>query len=71
MVVVIAKLEDVMIEPQSPQREELGAVGWVNKTLDFATGDHSLLPVSYQQSTLVSFNHDHNRSLTLTKWLLL
>lgn len=50
-------------------RKEVHMQGWVNKTLDFYKGDHCLFPVSNQHSTLVSFNHEHDHSITVTKCL--
>lgn len=41
-------------ERKSQQKEEFGMVGWVNNS------DQCLFPVSYQQSMLVSSNHDHH-----------
>lgn len=34
--------------------------------LDFKVGDGCSLPVSFQQSMLVSVNQDHGRSLVIT-----
>ena len=35
--------------------------GWSDGSTknDFDEGEHCLIPVSYQQSVLVSFNHEH------------
>ncbi len=46
----------VVIVIQSPQSEEVGVDGWVNKT----SGLCSLLTFCFQQSLFVSFNHDHH-----------
>ena len=53
----------------SPQREVVGLVGQVSKRLNSYIGDHCLFPASCQQSAF--FNHDHNHSPILTKWLFL
>lgn len=42
--------------------------GWVHKVCDIDVGDHCLHFVFYRQSAWVCFNHDHNLSLTLTKY---
>lgn len=40
--------------------------GFVNKACDLNTGDRCSFPVSYQQSTVFSFNRDRYLSLALT-----
>ncbi len=48
-----------------PCREEAAVDCWVNKVYDFMR-DCCSIPVSYQQSTLVSFNHHHDHSIIST-----
>lgn len=54
-----------VIGAQSPQRKEAGMVGWVNKTLDFNTGDNYYIPVSYNnqcqfQLSFPNLNQENN-----------
>ena len=39
---------DIVIEPRSPQREEVRVDGWDDKTSDFNAGESRLCPVFYR-----------------------
>lgn len=44
---------DVVIEPRSLAKGEVGLDGRVIKTWDFDIGNHCLFPIIFQKSTLV------------------